>query len=95
MIVRKCNMCGKDLDVFDQQENISYHSTDKTDYRTIPETVEISCQNNENKCDIGSLSQKTECFRERYLQGSQQNNIDRINDYLSDPGICSVTDDTH
>jgi len=26
LIVRKCNMCGKDLDVFDQQENISYHS---------------------------------------------------------------------
>ena len=26
MIVRKCNLCGKELDVFDLQEEISYHS---------------------------------------------------------------------
>ena len=78
-----------------RRENISYESADKSYDCAIPEAVKISREYYEYKHQVSRLPQKTERFRERYLQRGKQENIDRINDYLPDPGFCIGIYDTH
>ena len=67
-----------------RRETIPYHTCEKTDYRTVSKSEEITGKHDEHEHQICYLSPEADCIRERYLKACKQKDIYRIEDDLPD-----------